>query len=245
MAKLNQVLALEKGAKSAAFAKLTALHRQVQVPALISGISRTYQPKDDEGETLPPESTRVQVTVEQTLKQVTEAMVGLFDITASKDWANATARADVKVNGTVLLADVPVTYLLFLEKQLTDLRTFVDKLPVLDAAETWSTGSAMDDGVYRNQENRTTRTKKVPRNHVKAPATDKHPAQVEVYFEDVTVGHWTTIKFSGATPATRVAGLKSRIEALHNGVKVAREEANGADAVRVNIGETIFSYILG
>jgi len=38
---------------------------------------------------------------------------------------------------TPLLADVPVTYLLFLEKQLTDLRTFVDKLPVLDPSVVW------------------------------------------------------------------------------------------------------------
>ena len=30
-----------------------------------------------------------------------------------------------------------MTYLLFLEKQLTDLHTFVKKLPVLDAAESW------------------------------------------------------------------------------------------------------------
>lgn len=49
----------------------------------------------------------------------------------------------------------------------------------------------------------------VPRNHVKAEATDKHPAQVEVYHEDVPVGYWTTVKFSGALPARRVNELQS------------------------------------
>ena len=59
----------------------------------------------------------------------------------------------------------------------------------------------------------TLRTKKVPRNHVKAEATEKHPAQVEVYYEDVAVGYWTTVKFSGALPAQprqRTAGAASR-----------------------------------
>jgi hypothetical protein len=35
---------------------------------------------------------------------------------------------------------------------------------------------------------------------VKAEATEKHPAQVEVYHEDVVVGQWKTVKFSGALP---------------------------------------------
>jgi len=39
---------------------------------------------------------------------------------------------------------VPATYLLFLEKQLTDLHTLVSKLPVLDASETWVFDQAAD-----------------------------------------------------------------------------------------------------
>lgn len=71
---------------------------------------------------------------------------------------------------------------------------------------------------------RTVRTKKVPRNHVKAEATDKHPAQVDVYYEDVPVGYWTTVKFSGALPARRVNELLDRVEKLQQAVKFAREE---------------------
>ena len=104
---------------------------------MLAGISRTYQPKDEEGEQLPPESTRVQVQAEDVLRETAATLTRLFDVTATKDWANCTARADVKVDGRVLVADVPVSYLLFLEKQLTDLHTFVKKLPVLDAAESW------------------------------------------------------------------------------------------------------------
>ncbi|MGC5016407.1 hypothetical protein ACLQ2R_37065 [Streptosporangium sp. DT93] len=241
--KLNQILAVEKGVKSDTQRKVTDAYHTIQKNALLSGISRTYQPIDDEGERLPPESTRVQVQGEDLLKQVGAALVRLFDVTATKDWANCSARADVKVDGSTLLEDVPVTYLLFLEKQLVDLQTFVAKLPVLDAAETWAPDQSTD--CWRTEPVKTTRTKKVPRNHVKAEATEKHPAQVEVYHEDVVVGFWTKVTFSGAVPQKRVNELLERIGRLQNAVKFAREEANGTEITYQRVGEKVLGYLLG
>jgi hypothetical protein len=241
MPKLNQIIAVEKGVKSRSLQELTEAHRDVQKPALLSGIARTYQPKDEEGEQLPPESTKVQVRTEEVIRQVSATLTRLFDVTATKDATNRVATADVVVDGRTLLADVPVPYLLFLEKQLTDLHTFVKKLPVLDAAETWVFNDSAD--CWSTEPVRTIRTKKVPRNHVKAEATEKHPAQVEVYYEDVAVGYWTTVKFSGALPAKRVSELLERVENLQNAVKFAREEANGTEAVDRKAGEAILSYV--
>lgn len=241
MAKLNQIIAVEKGVKSRSFQELTEAHHQLQKPTLLSGISRTYRPKDEEGEALPPESTRVQIKADEIIRRTVEIMTELFDVTAIKDWANCKATANVVVDGQTLLADVPVTYLLFLEKQLTDIHTFVKKLPVLDASETWSYDSAAD--AFATEPVQTIRTKKIPRNHVKAEATDKHPAQVEVYYEDVTVGYWRTIKFSGALPASRVNELLERVERLQQAIKFAREEANNTETTEQKIGDKIFQYI--
>lgn len=243
MAKLNQIIAVEKGIKSRTQQELTAAHQGLQKPALLSGISRTYQPKDEEGEQLPPESTRVQVKAEDVLRRTADTLTRLFDVTATKDWANCSARADVTVDGRVIVADVPVSYLLFLEKQLADLGAFVRKLPVLDAAESWEQDPSSD--AWRTEPVRTVRTRKVPRNHVKAEATDKHPAQVELYYEDVPVGYWTTMKFSGALPAQRVNELVDRVEKLRQAVKFAREEANGVDVVDQRVGDAVFGYLFG
>jgi hypothetical protein len=243
VAKLNQIIAVEKGVKAKAQQELTGAHQDVQKPALLTGISRTYQPKDEEGEQLPPESSRVQLKAEDVLRDTAAALTRLFDVTATKDWANCTARADVTVEGRVLLRDVPVSYLLFLEKQLVDLYTFVRKLPVLDGAESWTHDPSTD--WWRTETVRTIRTKKVPRNHVKAEATEKHPAQVEVYYEDVPVGYWTTVKFSGALPARRVNELTERVEKLQQAVKYAREEANGADVQDERVGDAVFGYLFG
>ncbi|RSN64537.1 MULTISPECIES: DUF7873 family protein [Actinomadura] len=241
--KLNQIIAVEKGVKSKSVQDLAAAQQAVQKAPLLSGISRTYQPKDEEGEQFPAESTRVQVKVDDVLRDVTGSLTRLFDVTATKDWANCDARADVTVDGTTILRDVPVSYLLFLEKQLKELHGFVRRLPVLDAAETWVSDPSTD--VWRTEPVRTVKTKKVPRNHVKAEATDKHPAQVEVYYEDVTIGHWTTVKFSGALPAKRVNELLGRIERLQDAVKFAREEANGTEVTDRRVGEAVFGYLFG
>jgi hypothetical protein len=242
MAKLNQIIAVEKGIKSRSFQELTEAHHALQKPALLSGISRTYRPKDEEGEQLPAESTKVQARAEDILRQTSSILVKLFDVTATKDWANCAAKADVTVDGRAVLNDVPVSYLLFLEKQLTDLHTFIKKLPVLDASESWVFDASAD--TWATEPVQTLRTKKIPRNHVKAEATEKHPAQVEVYYEDVTVGFWRTIKFSGAMPAKRVNELLERVEKLQQAVKFAREEANNLETTDQKVGDAVFQYLL-
>lgn len=241
MPKLNQIIAIEKSIKNQSMRELTDAHQTLQKPTLLSGIARTYRPLDDEGEQYPPESTRVQVKTEDVINQTTEILTKLFDITATKDWANGEARANVVVDGETVLEDVPVTYLLFLEKQLTDLHTFVKKLPVLDSAEIWSFDESQD--VWATEPIQTTKTKKIPRNHVKAEATEQHPAQVEVYYEDVIVGYWRTVKYSGAMPATRVSTLLNRVRNLQEAVKFAREEANNLEVNTQAIGAKVFDYL--
>lgn len=243
MAKLNQIIAIEKGVKNTSFAELTEAHHQLQKPTLLSGISRTYRPKDEEGEQLPPESTRVQVRAEEIIRTTSENLVRLFDVTATKEWANCEAKADVVVDGTVLLQSVPATYLLFLEKQLVDMHTFVKKLPVLDASETWVYDAPSDS--FATEPVQTVKTRKIPRNHVKAEATEHHPAQVEVYYEDVSVGNWRTVKYSGALPAKRVNDLLERVEKLQTAVKFAREEANNLEVTDQKVGAKVFQYLFG
>ena len=81
------------------------------------------------------------------------------------------------------------------------------------------------------------------RNHVRAEATTKHPAQVDVYKEDVVVGYWKSIKYSGALPAVRLNELLGRVEKLQKAVKFAREEANSKEVQRKKIGKSVFEYL--
>lgn len=241
--RLCQIIAIEKGVKNKVHNGTTEAYHTLQKPALMQGISRSYQPKDEEGEVLPPEQTKVQVAAGSLLNNVRELWTDLFDVTATKDYANCVATADVVVGDVVIAKAVPVTYLLFLEKKLADVHTFISKLPVLDASETWKWDA--NAGCYASEPVTTHRSKKVPKVVEKAKATDKHPAQVEVFQEDVTVGYWKTVKFSGALPADEIKRLLTKVESLQKAVKFAREEANSRTIEEVRIGAKIFSYLLG
>ena len=242
MTKLNQIVAIEKAAKADANRAITDVYHQVQKPDRFAGIARTYEPLHEDGEKLPPESTRVQLRAEDLLAtDIRTAWTRLLDLVATKDAANSLAKADIKVGETVVATDVPVTYLIWLEKQLVEMATVIGKLPVLDNAFVWTQDS---NGDWATAVTQTVKTKKVPRNHVKAEATDKHPAQVEMYFEDIAVGTWSTIRSSGAMPASRQRELLGRIAKLQEAVKMAREDANNTEVVDQHVGGAIFDYLL-
>lgn len=239
--KLNQIIAIVNGTKTETQRAITDIYKKIQSSDLLSGISRRYTPKDEEGEMLPSESKFIQVKADAAIEQAMTEWSKLWDLVATQDSANTLASADVIVDDNILLAGVNVLHLLFLEKQLTDVKTFINKLPVLDPSEKWT----WDDnaGAYATKEYESTRTKKVPRNHVKAEATKEHPAQVEVYMEDVIVGMWTSIKHSGAIPVTRKKEYLTKVNKLIDAVKAAREEANLEEIQETKEGDVLMRYI--
>lgn len=243
LSKLNQILAVEKGVRSRFSNVLNNAYHMVQRAELFNGLSRTYRPKDDDGERLPEESKKVQVRAEDMLTELSQQWTRVLDVVATKDATNTVAFADVVVNGTTLLERVPVTYLLFLEKELTSLNTFIEKLPTLETGKDWS----YDNGaqIHRTAVVETARSKKVPIPTVLYEATDKHPAQVQVFNEDVTQGYWMAQQLSGALPMARWKELRERVSQLQDAVKQARERANMTELQNVSVGDQLFGFILG
>jgi hypothetical protein len=248
MTKLNQILAIEKREKTSLNEFVTRFYHRIGRVELLQGMTRTYEPRDSlEGnpdqETFPAETVRVQVNVEDELKKVAQAFVRLLDVEGTKDWTNTRATADIVLeDGTTLLVDVPVTYMLWLEKQLVDLETIALKLPTLNPMYRWVYDENMNAyGWAENVLQR--RTKKVPEVLVKYPATDKHPAQTEVYQKDVETGTYSKREFSGAIPASKVTTLLGRIRAVQRAVKMAREQANMVDVIDPRVGQQVIDYI--
>lgn len=243
MAKLNQILAIEKGIKSDAYSAMSDLHKINQKADAFSGFSRTYQSLNDAGDKLPAESKKVQYIATDVMKQARKLHTALLNIIARKDWTNTEARADVVVDGVVILKDVPVPYLLFLEKQTSDLHDLVDKMPVLDTAEDWALNP--NTGLSQAPDVKTHRTKKVERPIVLYDATVEHPAQTKVISEDVIEGYWTAIKVSGALQRPAKMEMLERIEKLQQAVKIAREAANMQDELQSpDVGTAIYDYVM-
>lgn len=244
---LAQIVAAEKGTKSRTNTRVSALYKDIQKTSETSpmrGLSRTYQPRFEDGAQLPEEYRRVQFSAESKLDEFVSALRGLMDVTATKDVANTKAKATVKVGDVVIIEDAPVPLLLSLDKQLTDLRSFISELPVLDPAVEWTYNP--DAGAYASRPVGTIKTEKVRKSNVIVPATERHPAQVDVVNEDVVVGYWTKVEYSGFVDGNRVKQLLDRVDRLILAVKYAREEANSMQATEtVHLGGAVASYILG
>ena len=241
--KLNQVIAVEKGVKTRVTNEVTSLYHTVQKPALFEGFQKTYQVKTEGDETFPAEGARVQFNVQDVLRQVGNKLTELFDVTATKDYANCVAKADVVVDGVVLVKDAPATFLLFIEKQLTDLHTVASKLPILDPAQEWAFDQ--NASLFKTPASQTAKTKKVTKALVLYPATDKHPAQTAQVADDIITGYWNQIKMSGAVPENRRRSLLDKIERLQKAVKFAREQANMVEAPEKSVGSKLFEWLLG
>jgi hypothetical protein len=242
--RLNQILAIEKGIKTESYADLTALKNVAEKPALFDGFDKDYERINDQDAELPGEQKKVQRTFVQVLRSARKAMTELMDITARKDWTNCVAKADVKIGETVLIPQVPATHLLFLEKQLTDLRSLTSQIPVLDPSEDWQ-ANPNATGIHNSKATKTHRTKKVQRPIVKYDATDKHPAQTELITEYVLVGYWNLVRHSGAIPEPVREVMIERIDRVLQAVKQAREAANGIEEVSApSVGDRIFDFVM-
>lgn len=242
--KLYEVIAIEKGIKQRNYQEIEKLHKVIQKPDLFSGHSRTFKPLNDEGERYPDENKKVQSLVAEILRQAADHSKQIFDIEATRDKTNCQAIADVVLeDGTVLVSAVPATTLLYLEKALTDWRTLVQGLPVLDPAEDWEFDPNSE--LHKTGVMVTHKTSKVEEPLVLIQPTKEHPGQAKTITKDIVVGHWHTTKMSGAIPADQKSAMWRRANQLIDAVKSARERANATEVVEMKIGESLFAFLLG
>jgi hypothetical protein len=244
MARLSQVIALETDARTHAADARLAVDRQFLTPDRFEGFRKTYQRDDEEaGEQLPAEGKLVQLRVDDVLESFASELKSLFDVTLQRDEANCLAKATVEVDGKVLLKDVPVPYLLFMETQLRQLDELLKRAPKLAPDVDWEAAPEANTGLRRAAPVTTSRRVKRMRAFEKSPATDKFPAQVDTYTEDVPVGKWTSVQFSGALPQTRVQELRVKVRKLSTAVKQARELANLQEAPPREVGKALLAFV--
>jgi hypothetical protein len=249
MPKLCETIAILKGVKSRVYSALTAQDKLCQKPQLFNGMSKTYEPLNEEDPDKPDgETALVQQRTDEMLTGITQQLTELFDRTATLEYGNTKATGDVVVDGQVLLQGAPATYLLFLEKQLNDLHTAVGRMPVLSPEFTWQ--SDPNRNCWVSETVKKVRTKKTPK--VVFTATSKTTAkdgsvteqqQGQVVTEDLPVGYWNTIYFSAALPATRRKQLCGRILMLQDAVKQARERANVTAVENEKVAKPLLDWV--
>jgi hypothetical protein len=240
--KLNQIIAIEKNSREKAKKFLTEIYHKFQKTELFSGFNKKFSPLDENGERLEDETKKVDCKVNYLFEELVYVLVKAYDETLTKDKGNCIAFTDLIVNDETIAEKVPVTFLIYLEKQLVDLRTLINEIPVLSPSENWVYDAPT--GLFKSEITTTHRYKKVPEVIVKYEATDKHPAQTELISIDKIIGHWSTQKMSGASEPDKKKKLLKRLEELIEAVKMAREECNTTFIEKQKIGASIFNYLL-
>lgn len=242
--RLHVVNALVTANKQPAEQALTAAHRGWK-PEPLAGVHRVYRPDNDEGEQIPPQSKKVQINVTRVLRDLTSVVGRELSLEWLQDNGNAVARADVIVDGVTVIAAAPVTYLLRLDKWLTNLRTFIDQLPALDPAVDWHYD--LDRECWASDPVETFRTVKESTVLVKwAPPNEKftQQAQTEVISVDKRAGVWFTTQLSGALKAERIREYRTRVTKLIDAVRVARETANATEIPdQTTVGPAVLAFL--
>lgn len=240
---LHALLAADKTIRNDGNRRFTAAYQRLQSPAAFEGLSRTYAPDRDDAPGLPPEGNPVQAMAEDVTREAAAALTELIDNAAAREATNQNARADIVLpDGTTLASAVPVGTLLFLEKQLVHLSTVFRTIPTQDATERWQWSD--EAGCWVAPAKVTLRTQKTPKVVTKADATDKHPAQTEMYWVDEPVGRWSNVRRTGALPGAQVRDMIRRADILLRAVKAARTAANTATVIEQPIGKDLVSYVL-
>lgn len=244
MGKLHELLAVDSDLKAEAQRTLSQTADLFSKGSgQLAGQVRHYTPLEDGGEPFADEVAELATTVKAELDKVSSAVAAWVDAAVQKEVTNQKTQADVEVDGKKILTGLPATALLNLESKLAEIRALYAAIPTNDPAERWKWDE--QQGRFVSETRDTYRTKKVMRNHVLADATKEHPAQVQVYNEDIRVGTWQTTKFSGMLTPIEKQQRMARIDTLLRAVKQARERANNIDVVSTHVGKTIFDYING
>lgn len=160
-----------------------------------------------------------------------------------KDLTNQKARSDIIIDGMVVAEAVPATALLAFEDALVEQRKIYAAVPTLDVKKEWEHAVQIGQGVWKTKNPETVaKTEKSFDFKILDKATDKHPAQIEKWTTDVTVGKIETNEYSGMWTSAKKAEVLARCDKLIAAVKEARARANQTE---VEQGYDIGSKLLG
>lgn len=252
-AQLHELLAAETDTKN----QTTAMHAETLAvfnkPDLFQGWVKTHvvtKPGVDELTKAAKEKAggdvrQVTTTVDERLAYDAQFFIRRVDFAATKDLTNQHALADIIIDGKVVVQNVPATALLSLEQLLVEKRKQYQAAPTLPSGGIWSLDSqAAKPGIYKSANPETTlNTEKDFTFKVLAPATDKHPAQIEKWNVDVPVGKTEIIKSLGMWTSARKAEVLARCDAMILAVKEARARANQTPVKQMKIGAALLNFI--
>lgn len=184
-------------------------------------------------------------TVKNKLDYMKSSQVKYLDALWQQESTNQKAKADLVVGDKVIIKDAPAVFLLALESRLKAIRAVFDSAPTLDPSVEWVSDNSQGEGTYKSVHPETSqKQEKQIRHQVLVQPTKEHPAQIEKWFENVVVGTYSTIKYSGAISPGQKSDYLKKIDTLIQATKQARQRANSTQVEKEHFAKALFEYIL-
>ena len=245
MGKLHELLAvegdIEKTAKSIMGETTNVFNKNQN---LFIGRHRSLQMFDDDMPGQADEVVELTTTVPERLEYTGEHIASWLDVSLNKEATNQIANADLVVDGNIIAAALPATFLLGLENKLKQLLNVYKSIPTLQAGVAWERDATIGNHVYKQANpNRKNKTQKTFNHKVLYEATDKHPAQIEKWEEQRVVGEYTEQIQSGMMSSSDKNKLLNNVEKLLRATKTARMQANSVEATKLEVGNEIVKFI--
>ena len=246
--KLHQVLAVEKDKENQ---KKKIMQESIKVlgdTSLHQGSLRVLQmfaqerKNEEDGQSV---QKSVTTDVMTRIKYTLPFMAQHLDIVYQKELTNTLAKANVIVDGIILMRDVPATMLLALEREFTSYRDMFKAVPTLQSGIDWERDDAATGKVYKTKNPvKTQKLSKEVEYRVVVKPTDKHPAQVKEISISKQVGEYTDIKWSGCVTSAKKAKMINKLESLIQAVKIARAKANAQDIKKSESVKSVLDWII-
>ena len=216
---------------------------------IFSGLVKSHEIFDDEKKQALEKVNdikEVESTVSEHLQFAGKRLADYWNVILQKDYSNQTAKANIMIGDNILVANVPSTTLLSLEKKLESLISMYNVIPTLDAAKAWGqdTDYAIPN-VWRTVNPRETQHRVVYKAYEEvSPATVQHKAQVVEVEREEIVGKYTQFDYSGAITSLDKSQKLERLTTLIMAVQTARQRANTNEVdPTLKLGETLINFI--
>lgn len=256
MGKLHELLAVEPDAEGKAkgilAGTISTLRNKEQ---LFSGQTRTLTLFANNGEnSVENEAIEakerinrpVAAIVPDNLNYVAVALADYYDVLFQKNLTNNEAKADIVLDGVVIVKDVPATFLLTAETRLVkEIRPLILEIPTLDPAVQWTLDENIGRGIYRSDKTTTLKTQ-TDVEHVRLQqSTDKHADTFTQKSIVKNIGKYEDQKFSGLITSADKARYLENLDRLIRAIKEARQRANTQEVSTEKIGDLLFKQIFG
>lgn len=237
---LHQLLTRIEASKNTVNAVIKETAKVFKDGSLFRGMRKKYTPLEEDGLPYPNEEKILSYSVANKLDYIKTSVTQFIDDELSKEETNKNTKADVVINGNVI-ASLSAPALMNLENKLNSLKDMLLVIPTRDNNTAWNYDET--ENCHKSIPTSRFKTEKRQKPIELAPATEQHPAQVQLSTFDVRVGEWTDTYLSGEISSSEKQEVLHRFDIMLTAIKEARSIANQAKVEEVKVADKVLSYI--